>query len=65
MLELEKDILVGTKVRLRKSHPCGKENRVFLVYYIGNRVELQCIVCSHRFFLDREVFSKNFVEVVE
>ena len=65
MIELDSRIVVGTKVKMKKAHPCGKSDKTFMVYYIGNRIELQCVGCAHRMFLDREKFIENLEEIIE
>ena len=63
-MELDERVVVGVKVKLKKAHPCGKDNKIFTIFYIGNRIELQCIECQHRFFLDRESFLEKLVEII-
>jgi len=62
---LDSRINVGMMVEMRKSHPCGKSSFLFEVLYIGTRIELKCIACSHRMFLDFDVFNRKLVKIVE
>lgn len=63
--ELAPNIKVGTMVEMRKTHPCGKDNRLFRVVYIGSRIELECSACKHRVFLDFDVFNNKLKRIIE
>ena len=57
------DIDVGTKVRMKKNHPCG--NDVFMVTRIGMDFKLVCDKCGHEIMLPRQKAEKNIRMILE
>ncbi|MBO5182830.1 MAG: DUF951 domain-containing protein [Bacilli bacterium] len=54
---------VGSKVIMKKSHPCG--TNLWLVVRTGIDIKLQCINCGRTIMIPRMEFNKKLKKVVE
>lgn len=57
------DIDVGTKVIMKKKHPCGSE--IFTVTRIGMDFKLKCDGCSREFMMPRKKAEKGIKKILE
>lgn len=58
------DIRVGDILKMKKPHPCGKENnRQFLVLRTGMDFKLRCMGCMHEMMLPRVKAEKNIRKI--
>lgn len=55
-------VIIGMKVRLRKSHPCGSFE--WSVVRTGADVGMVCQGCGRRVMLEREEFERRVQEVL-
>ena len=53
---------LGTKVIMKKNHPCGS-NR-FIVNRIGMDFKLKCEKCSHEIMIARSKAEKNIKQII-
>lgn len=59
---LDLELNVGTKVELKKQHPCG--NKLFTITRTGIDVKLRCDSCGRVIMLDRETAEKRIKKVL-
>ena len=57
------DIDVGTKVIMKKKHPCGSE--IFTVTRIGMDFKLKCDGCSREIKMPRKKAEKGIKKILE
>ena len=57
------DIDVGTKVIMKKKHPCGSE--IFTVTRIGMDFKLKCDGCSREIMMPRKKADKGIKTILE
>lgn len=57
------DIDVGTKVIMKKKHPCGSE--IFTVTRIGMDFKLKCDGCSREIMIPRKKAEKGIKKILE
>ena len=57
------DIAVGTKVIMKKKHPCGSE--IFTVTRIGMDFKLKCDGCSREIMMPRKKAEKGIKKILE
>lgn len=55
-------VVVGMRVRMRKSHPCGGDE--WTVTRAGADVGIVCARCGRRVMLEREEFERRVKEVI-
>ena len=58
-----KDYKLGSKVVMKKSHPCG-ENR-WEITRMGIDIKIKCTKCNREVMLSRIDFEKKLKKVVE
>ncbi len=57
------DIDVGTKVIMKKKHPCGSE--IFTVTRIGMDFKLKCDGCSREIMMPRKKAEKGIKKILD
>lgn len=57
------ELNVGSKVELKKQHPCG--NKIFTITRTGIDIKLKCDSCSRVIMLDRETAEKRIKKVLD
>ena len=57
------DIDVGTKVIMKKKHPCGSE--IFTVTRLGMDFKLKCDGCSREIMMPRKKAEKGIKKILE
>ena len=57
------DIDVGTKVIMKKKHPCGSE--IFTVTRIGMDFKLKCDGCSREIMMPRKKAEMGIKKILE
>jgi hypothetical protein len=55
-------IQVGSRVQMRKKHPCGSDE--WVVFRIGADIGIRCVGCQRRVLLPRSLFMKRLKCVV-
>lgn len=55
-------VQIGTRVRLRKQHPCGSDE--WTVTRLGADIGLLCAGCGRRVLLARGEFNKRLKSVI-
>lgn len=53
---------IGTKVILKKSHPCG--SNMWEVIRVGIDIKAKCLGCNHIVMLPRVEFNKKIKKIV-
>lgn len=56
------EIAVGSRVRMRKKHPCGSDE--WTVFRLGADIGMQCAGCGRRVLLPRSDFQKRLKQVL-
>lgn len=57
------DYKVGTKVIMKKEHPCG--TNLWEITRLGVDIKIKCINCSRSIMMPRVEFNKKVKKVVE
>ena len=57
------DVVVGDKLIMKKSHPCG--NNSFLVLRVGMDFKIKCSGCGHEVMLPRSKVEKNIKQIIK
>lgn len=57
------DYKVGTKVIMKKEHPCG--TNLWEITRVGVDIKIKCINCSRSIMMPRVEFNKKVKKVVE
>ncbi len=60
---MKNDYKVGSKVIMKKGHPCG--TNLWLILRTGVDIKLQCINCGRIIMLERIEFNKKIKKVLE
>lgn len=58
-----KNIAVGSKVAMKKKHPCGAN--IWEILRIGTDVKIRCTKCKREIMLTRFELNKRMKKVVE
>lgn len=60
---MDKKYNLGTKVILKKGHPCGEN--LWEVVRLGADIKLKCLGCGRLVMLPRIEFNKKIKKIVE
>lgn len=60
---MNKEYDVGTKVIMKKQHPCG--TNLFEITRVGVDIKIKCINCGRTIMLPRIDFNKKIKKIVE
>lgn len=60
---MNKEYKLGSKVIMRKSHPCG--TNLWEIVRVGVDIKIQCIKCGRNIMMDRIEFDKKLKKVEE
>ncbi|MFA5696361.1 MAG: DUF951 domain-containing protein [Bacilli bacterium] len=60
---MKKEYSLGTKVIMKKIHPCG--NNLFEITRVGIDIKIKCLKCNHSIMMSRIDFDKKIKKVVE
>lgn len=60
---MNKEYTVGTKVIMKKQHPCG--TNLFEIVRTGVDIKIKCVNCGRTIMLPRIDFNKKIKKVVE
>ncbi len=60
---MEKEYSLGTKVIMKKQHPCG--TNLFEVVRVGADIKIKCVNCGRTIMMPRIEFNKKIKKVVE
>lgn len=55
-------IFVGSRVRMRKKHPCGSDE--WIIYRVGADIGIRCTGCQRRVMIPRPQFNKRLKRVL-
>lgn len=59
----EKKVEIGTKVVMKKGHPCGTNE--WEIVRIGADMKLKCINCERLIMMPRVDFNKKVKKIIE
>ena len=60
---MNKEYDVGTKVIMKKQHPCG--TNLFEITRVGVDIKIKCVNCGRTIMLPRLDFNKKIKKIVE
>ena len=60
---MDKEYTLGTKVVLKKGHPCGEN--LWEVVRLGADIKLKCLKCGRLVMLPRIEFNKKINKIVK
>ncbi len=60
---MNKEYDVGTKVIMKKQHPCG--TNLFEITRVGVDIKIKCVNCGRTIMLPRIDFNKKIKKIVE
>lgn len=60
---MKNDYKVGTKVIMKKNHPCG--SNLWEISRIGVDIKIKCLNCSRTIMIPRVEFNKKIKKIVE
>ena len=60
---MEKIYNIGTKVIMKKAHPCG--TNLWEITRLGADIKLKCINCGRMVMIPRSEFNKKLKKIVE
>ena len=60
---MNKDYKLGSKVIMKKQHPCG--TNLFEIKRFGVDIKIKCIKCGREIMMDRIEFEKKLKKVDE
>ena len=60
---MENNYKLGSKVIMKKDHPCG--TNLWLITRVGIDIKIKCINCNREIMLPRIEFEKKLKKVVE
>ena len=56
------DLLIGSKIELKKVHPCG--TNLWEVVRLGADIKIKCQNCGHEIMMDRLEFNRKLKKVL-
>lgn len=60
---MENNYQVGTKVIMKKAHPCG--SNLWEIVRVGADIKIKCLKCGRIIMLPRIEFNKKLKKIVE
>ena len=60
---MDKNYNLGTKVIMKKNHPCGSNLRE--IVRLGADIKIKCLNCGRTIMLPRIEFNKKLKKIVE
>ncbi|MBQ6547220.1 MAG: DUF951 domain-containing protein [Bacilli bacterium] len=60
---MDKNYSLGTKVIMKKAHPCG--TNLWEIVRLGADIKLKCINCGRLVMIPRVEFNKKIKKIVE
>ena len=60
---MNKEFKVGSKVIMKKAHPCG--TNLWEIVRTGVDIKLKCVACGRTIMMDRIEFERKLKKVVE
>lgn len=62
-MENNKEYQIGTKVQMKKKHPCGGE--IWQVIRVGADIKIKCMTCGRTLFIPRIEFNKKIKKIIQ
>ena len=60
---MENKYTIGTKVIMKKQHPCG--TNLWEIVRLGADIKIKCLACGRMIMLPRVEFNKKIRKIVE
>ncbi len=60
---MENNYKIGTKVIMKKEHPCG--TNLWQITRLGADIKIECLNCKRAVMLPRVEFNKKIKKIVE
>ncbi len=61
-MENNKEYTIGSKVQMKKKHPCGGE--IWEVIRLGADIKIKCLNCGRSLFIPRIDFNKKIKKII-
>ncbi len=61
-MENNKQYGIGTKVQMKKQHPCG--GNIVEVVRVGADIKIKCLTCNHTILIPRIDFNKKIKKII-
>lgn len=58
----DKDYTIGTKVEMKKGHPCG--TNLWEIVRLGADIKIKCVACGRVVMIPRIEFNKKIKKIV-
>ncbi|MEG0994632.1 MAG: DUF951 domain-containing protein [Bacilli bacterium] len=58
-----KEYTLGTKVMMKKGHPCGYNE--WVIIRLGADIKIRCINCNHVVMMSRVDFNKKIKKIID
>ena len=58
----EKKYSIGTKLTMKKQHPCG--SNLWEIVRLGADIKIKCLNCGHMVMIPRVEFNKKIKKIV-
>lgn len=59
---MQKEYNIGTKVTMKKSHPCGSNE--WVIVRLGADIKIKCLNCNRTIMIPRIEFNKKIKKVL-
>ena len=63
LINMNKDYKIGSKVVMKKAHPCG--TNLWEVTRVGVDIKIKCVHCGRSIMMDRKKKKKKLKKVEE
>jgi len=60
---MDKNYKIGTKLEMKKQHPCGSNN--WEVIRLGADIKIKCTNCGRNVMIPRIEFDKKIKKIIE
>ncbi len=61
-MENKKEYTVGTRVTMKKAHPCG--NNEWEIVRVGADIKIRCCSCNRTIMIPRIEFNKKIKKII-
>lgn len=61
-MENNKEYTLGSKVIMKKKHPCGGE--IWQIVRVGADIKIKCLTCGRSLFITRIEFNKKLKKII-
>lgn len=62
-MENNKEYQIGTKIMMKKKHPCGSDR--WEVIRLGADIKIKCLTCGRTIFIPRIELNKKIKKIIQ